>query len=78
MRVPADGLFNDAVAITPNNSTAISFRAVWVGGTGAVKVTTKEGHDATFTAVPAGTLLPVGVVKVFSTGTTATLLLGLR
>ena len=45
---------------------------LFVGGAGAVKVTTIAGTDVIFTGVVAGTVLPVRVKKVFSTGTTAT------
>jgi hypothetical protein len=42
-----------------------------------VKLTTINGDTVTFTALPVGTLLPIRAKLVFSTGTTATNLLGL-
>ena len=49
---------------------------LYVGGAGNVKVTTIGQDIVTFTAVPVGTVLPVQVVKVHSSGsgTTATLI----
>jgi len=49
---------------------------LFVGGAGNVKVTTIGQDIVTFTAVPVGTVLPVQVVKVHSSGsgTTATLI----
>lgn len=49
---------------------------LYVGGAGNVRVTTIGGDIITFTAVPVGTVLPVQVIKVHSSGsgTTATLI----
>jgi hypothetical protein len=49
---------------------------LYVGGAGNVKVTTIGQDVVTFTAVPVGTVLPVQVIKVHSSGsgTTATLI----
>lgn len=59
-------------AVTPSNTTVISARALYIGGAGNVAVTALDGSTATFTSVPAGTILPVVVTKVMATGTTAT------
>jgi hypothetical protein len=45
---------------------------LYVGGTGAVSVVTLGGDIITFAAVPAGVTLPIQVVKLRATGTTAT------
>lgn len=50
---------------------------IYVGVTGNVKVLTAQGDTVTFTAVPAGNVIPVQVVRVFSTGTTATALVAI-
>lgn len=42
---------------------------LYVGGTGTLVVTTIDGSEATFAAVPAGTILPVQVVKLKSAST---------
>ncbi len=73
--------FTNGVAITTNDSTLFSrTRAIYVGGTGDVKVTMAgEGASVvTFKAVPVGTVLMISVVQVFATGTTATNLVALR
>jgi hypothetical protein len=43
-----------------------------------VAVTTEDGTTLTFTGVQAGSVLPVKVTKVLSTGTTATTIAGFR
>lgn len=66
-------------AITPSDVTDTSdVRALWVGGTGDVAIEGRDGNSATLSAVPTGTLIPVQPAKVLSTGTTATLIIGLR
>lgn len=67
-----------AFAITPADATTISrmTRAVYVGGAGTLAVLMADGSAANFTCV-AGALLPIRVTQVQSTGTTATLIVGL-
>lgn len=45
---------------------------LYVGGTGNVSVITIGGDSVIFSGVPAGTTLPIQVLRVKSTGTTAT------
>ena len=62
-------------AITPHNSTNFTngiCRGIYVGVTGNVVVVDADGTAVTFTAVPAGTILPVEAKRVNSTSTTAT------
>lgn len=47
---------------------------LYVGGTGSVSVVTIGGDTQTFAGVPAGTTLPIQVLKLRATGTTATLI----
>lgn len=63
-----------AVAVTPHNTNELAYvtRALYVGGTGDVKVTMQDSGEVTFVAIPTGTTLPIRVKKVFSTGTDAT------
>lgn len=64
-----------AAAITANDAVDLpQVSVVFVGGAGNVKVTTANGDDVTFSGVAAGMVLPVQVRRVWSTGTTATLL----
>lgn len=63
----------DAAAITKSDSTNLAYPSVvYVGGTGNVKVTTAQGSTVTFVGVPAGAVIPVQVIRVWSTDTTAT------
>ncbi len=70
---------HDAAAVTPG-ATQISGTeergvCLYVGGTGDVTVTMESGNSVTFTAVPAGTFLPILVTHV--TAATATAILAL-
>jgi hypothetical protein len=47
---------------------------LYVGGTGNVSVVTIGNDIITFNGVPAGTTLPIQVLKLRSTSTTATLI----
>lgn len=73
-QVPS-GASDDAVAITPHDSTNITggiTRGVYVGGAGNVAAVFKHGAVVTFMAVPAGTILPIRVSRINATSTTAT------
>jgi hypothetical protein len=69
-----------AAAVTPSNSANIpavtggtnNGCVLYIGGTGTLKVTTIGGDEVTFVAVQAGTFIPIHVIKVWSTGTSAT------
>jgi hypothetical protein len=64
----------DAVAVTANDSTRFAPSVVYVGTTGNVNVVTSQGTTVLFTAVPAGAVVPVRVIGVLSTSTTASTL----
>lgn len=66
-------------AITPHDSDneANVFRGLYVGTTGDVVVVDEGDNATTFTAVPAGTVLPIIGKRVNSTNTTAENLVGL-
>lgn len=76
MALPAT--FTNAAAVTPHDTNLNQFKGLYVGGAGAVAVTTVGGQVVTFSGVPAGATLFVEVQKVMSTNTTATLIIGLR
>jgi hypothetical protein len=64
--------------ITKSDTTVIeTTRAIWVGGVGDMKVTMQDGSVVVFTAIAAGTLLPIRVTIVWSAGTSATLMYAL-
>jgi hypothetical protein len=58
---------------SPQTSIGNTGCNLYIGGAGNVRVTTIGGDIVTFTAVPVGSVLPVQVIKLHSTGTTATL-----
>ena len=70
----------DAVAVTPADGTDLPrgvCNGLYIGGTGAVAVTTEAGSVVTFAAVPVGTTLQIRARRVMSTGTAATLILAM-
>ncbi len=77
-----DSPATQSAAVTPSDTVDIAggiVRALWVGGGGSVAVMLGDDTAATtYAGVPAGTLLPFAVKRVFATGTTATLLVGVR
>lgn len=69
-----------AAVVTPNDSTDLTgVRGVYVGGGGHLNVL-MNGDTATtlFSNVPAGVVLPISVKRVYSTSTTATLIVVLK
>lgn len=63
----------DAAVVTPSDTNNFPEPSVlFVGGGGIVRVLTAQGSDVTFTGVLAGTVLPLQVLRVFSTTTSAT------
>ena len=68
----------DAYVITPADSSLYrDVIGLYIGGAGNVKVITAGGSTVLFSAVPAGTILPVQCRTVYATDTTATLIVGL-
>ena len=70
-----------AFAVTPSNDDDLAQPSIgiYVGGAGNLTVDMLEsGENVTFAGIPAGTFLPIMVKKVYLTGTTATLIVGLR
>lgn len=67
-----------AKVVSPSNTVNLTYPSViYVGGTGNVKVTTAQGDEVTFNGVPAGFVIPVQVIRVWSTGTSATNMLAI-
>lgn len=72
--------YGHAIAVTPSDTTRISCRAIYVGGTGAVAISSDASATAVvFAAVPVGTILPIALDqgRIMSTGTAATNLVAL-
>ncbi len=75
---PARGGF----AVTPTDGAGVQWttgpvRSLWVGGAGNVALVGLDGNTVTLSGVAAGTLIPIGALRVNSTNTTATLIVGL-
>lgn len=67
-----------AAAITKHDTTVFGMtRALYIGGAGDVAVRMKDGTLPIFVGATAGSILPIQVDKVLSTGTTATSMLAL-
>ncbi|WP_380058858.1 hypothetical protein ACFE33_15255 (plasmid) [Falsihalocynthiibacter sp. SS001] len=68
----------DAFAIAPNDGADLVEvpRAIYVGQGGTITAITREGSQVTLENVPAGTVLPIRLRKVFATGTSAQSLVG--
>jgi hypothetical protein len=69
--------YGAAAITTADTDQNTSFRAIYVGGAGDIKVDMPGGGTVTFVAVPQGTLLPIRPKRIYATGTTATNLVGL-
>lgn len=73
---PAD----NAASLTPNDSTDLSTvaRGVYIGGAGDITVDfVGDGTNITITGLSAGVIYPFRVQRLYSTGTTATDIVGL-
>lgn len=67
-----------AAAITPADDGDHQYRALYIGGTGDLKVDMEnDGTAILFTAVPVG-IFPIQVRRVYATDTTATAIVGLN
>lgn len=66
-------------AIVPDNDVDLpeATRALYVGSGGDLAVTMLSGATVVFTSVAGGSLLPLRVVRVRATGTTAGAIVGL-
>lgn len=65
----------DAALVTTSDTVNFSTPSVvYVGGGGNVRVLTAQGSDVVFSNVNPGTWIPVQVLRVFATNTTATLM----
>jgi hypothetical protein len=74
--------YEGAAAVTQSDATADPagpFAAFYVGTTGGnVKVTTIDGSTVTLAGTLIGQIYPIAITRVWSTGTAASNILGLR
>lgn len=67
-----------AYAVTASDTVNLPYISViYIGGAGTVKVTTAQGDDVTFSGLQTGSVIPVQVLRVWSSGLTATNLVGI-
>jgi hypothetical protein len=75
--------YEDALAVTLSDTTADpalgggQFAGFYVGGSGTVKFQSVRGTTVTLVGAQAGTIYPFACTRIWSTGTTATSILGL-
>lgn len=63
----------DATSVSVSDTARIDpTRALFIGGAGNVKVDTVGGSTVTLNSISGGSIIPVSVTRVYSTGTTAT------
>ena len=71
------GIATGGVAITPSNTGTHEYEGLFIGVGGDIKVDMVDGSTPTFLNVGNGMFLPIAVKRVYSTGTTATNIIGL-
>jgi len=73
------GPASSGFSITPSDSTDLpeTVRALYVGTGGNLSVRMLSGETLTLANVPAGSLLPLRVTRVFANATTASAIAGL-
>jgi hypothetical protein len=69
---------NSAYSITPSDSAELGIytRGIYVGTSGDLAVMMVSGDIVTFASLSAGVIHPIRVKMVYSTGTTATDIIG--
>lgn len=74
-----DSPARNAFAVSPHDTNELTnvTRGLYIGIAGNLKVTTVGGDTVTFIGVLAGTIIPIRAKIIWSTGTTATSMLGL-
>lgn len=74
---PAFNAFNAYSERSDTVDLAVATRAVYTGSGGDIKVTMVGGGEVVFEDVPPGTKLDIRIARLWSTGTTATDVIGL-
>lgn len=67
----------DIPSVSTQDGSGNNGCVLYIGGAGNIKVTTAGGDTVTFTGLLAGMFLPVQVLRVWSTDTTATNIIAL-
>jgi hypothetical protein len=67
-----------ALVVTPSDTVNLTYPSViYVGTAGNVRVMTAEGDTVTFVGLAAGAVVPVQVIRVYATSTTASNLIAI-
>ncbi len=74
---PASGAYALASHHSDSAELPRAIRGIYVGGDGNIKAVMLNGDVVTFSNVVAGMVYPFSCKQIWSTGTTATLLIGL-
>ena len=70
--------YRGGVAVTPHDTNLIApTRGLFIGGAGNVSVDFADGTSALLTAPAVGSVLPISVIRVKATSTTATTMVAL-
>jgi hypothetical protein len=73
------GKIESAAALTPHDTNANEYDGIRNGAAaGDIKVRFENGVDHVFKAVPSGAIIPCKINRVYSTGTTATVVEGIK
>jgi len=62
----------DAASVTPSDTNTFTPSVIYAGGGGIIRVMTAQGTDVTFNSLQPGSVLPLQVIRVYSSTTTAT------
>ena len=73
----APGVYSFAVTPSDTVNFASIPRAFYVGVTGDVVLVNTDGTTAAWTAVPAGMIIPCGAIRINSTSTSASGIIGI-
>lgn len=70
----------DAILVIPSNTMDLEkvSSGIYLGGSGDLKVTLKNGSTVTFTGLSSGVIHPISAKRIFATGTTATSILAVN
>ena len=74
---PVNFIERNGEAVTPSDSTEVEYTSLYVGSAGNVAVQLAGSNSSiTYANVQDGSFMPIEVIKVFSTGTTASNIIG--
>lgn len=75
-----EGSAQGAVIVTPQDNADLpkgTTKGIYIGGPGAFRATLADGTTATFEGIAQGMIHPISAKRVYSSGTTATMILAI-